>query len=122
LAAWILEKWLTWSDPATRPALAADDLLTNVMIYWVTQTIGSSVRLYRPETAAPLGPEDRIDVQTSVLLPNEPDLPVPPRRWLRRAYPRLERAVTVERGGHFLALENPEVFVREVRVAFRPYR
>jgi hypothetical protein len=62
--------------------------------------------LYRAERAVPLGPEDRIDVPTSVLSPDEPHLPVPPETWLRRAYPRLERAVTVERGGHFAPTGN----------------
>jgi pimeloyl-ACP methyl ester carboxylesterase len=80
LAAWILEKWLTWSDPATRDRLSPDDLLTNVMIYWLTQTIGSSMRLYTPATAAGLGPGGAITTATSVLIPHEPHLPVPPEK------------------------------------------
>jgi pimeloyl-ACP methyl ester carboxylesterase len=121
LAAWIAEKWLTWSDPATRANLEDDDLLTTVMIYWVTQTIGSSVRLYAVEPR-PMGPDDWSRVPTSVLVPNEPKLPAPPESWLRRGYPDLARVVHVDAGGHFLAAENPERFVHEVRAAFRPYR
>jgi pimeloyl-ACP methyl ester carboxylesterase len=119
LAAWILEKCLTWSDPATRGRLSPDDLLTTVMIYWITQTIGSSMRLYAVDSAPP---GEVVAVPASVVVTREPELPVPSEAWLRRAYPRLTRLTTVEEGGHFLAQEAPERFVAEVREAFRPYR
>jgi pimeloyl-ACP methyl ester carboxylesterase len=121
LAAWILEKFLTWSDPATRGRLSADDLLTNVMIYWATRTIGSSMRLYTVDSA-PLGPDGVVSVPASILLTKEPEIPVPPESWLRQAYPRLTRVARVDEGGHFLALESPQVFAAEARTAFRPYR
>jgi pimeloyl-ACP methyl ester carboxylesterase len=119
LAAWILEKFLTWSDPATRGKLAADDLLTNVMIYWATRTIGSTMRLYTVDSGPPGGV---VSVPASILITREPELPVPPESWLRQAYPRLTRIKRVDEGGHFLALEAPEVFAAEVRTAFRAYR
>jgi pimeloyl-ACP methyl ester carboxylesterase len=120
LAGWILEKFLTWSDPATRDRLSADDLLTTVMIYWITETISTSMRRYAlPYT--PLKPTEAVLAPTSVLLPHEPKLPVPPESWLRRAYPNLTRHVVVDKGGHFLALESPERFVAEIRAAFSPY-
>jgi pimeloyl-ACP methyl ester carboxylesterase len=122
LAAWILEKWLTWSDPATRAELGPDELLTNVMIYWLTETIGSSMRWYVPAAEPPLGRGEAITAPASVLNPHEPHLPVPPESWLRRAYPGMERYVVLDRGGHFLASENPHRFVAEIREAFRPYR
>jgi len=122
LAAWILEKFLTWSDPATRERLHADDLITTVMIYWATQTIGSSIRLYEPSSAPPPGPGDLITVPASVLVTREPNLPIPPESWLRRAYPNLTRLVPLDQGGHFLALESPDRFVTEIRDAFRPHR
>jgi len=122
LAAWILEKWLTWSDPATRDRLSPDGLLTNVMIYWLTQTIGSSMRFYVPATEPPLGPGEAITAPASVLIPHEPHLPVPPESWLRRAYPGMKRLVVLDRGGHFLASEDPHRFAAEIREAFRPYR
>jgi len=122
LAAWILEKWLTWSDPATRDRLSPDELLTNVMIYWLTETIGSSMRYYVPATEPPLGPGEAITAPASVLIPHEPHLPVPPESWLRRAYPAMERFVVLERGGHFLASEDPHRLVAEIRQTFRPYR
>jgi pimeloyl-ACP methyl ester carboxylesterase len=122
LAAWILEKFLTWSDPATRSGLHADDLITTVMIYWATQTIGSSIRLYTPSSAPSPGPGDLITAPASVLATHEPHLPIPPQSWLFRAYPNLTRHVTLDEGGHFLALESPERFTTEIRDAFRPYR
>jgi pimeloyl-ACP methyl ester carboxylesterase len=121
LAAWILEKFLTWSDPATRGAMSADDLITTVMIYWVTRSFGTSLRLYA-DGSAPVGPGDVVGVPASVIVPNEPALPEPPDSWLRRGYPALTRVRRLEEGGHFLALESPERFVAEVREAFRPYR
>jgi pimeloyl-ACP methyl ester carboxylesterase len=121
LAAWILEKWLTWSDPATRDRLSPDELLTNVMIYWLTETIGSSMRFYVPATEPPLRPGEAITAPASVLIPHE-HLPVPPESWLRRAYPGMERFVVLDRGGHFLASEDPHRFVAEIRETFRPHR
>jgi pimeloyl-ACP methyl ester carboxylesterase len=120
LATWILEKFLTWSDPVTRSRMSAADLLTTVMIYWVTETIASSVRLYA--TAAPLGPTDVVGVPTSVVVPREPRLPAPPESWLRRLFPQLTEVVHVGEGGHFLALENPDWLVAEIRQVFRPLR
>jgi len=102
--------------------VSPDELLTNVMIYWLTQTIGSSVRYYVPATAAPLNPGEAITAQTTVLIPHEPHLAVPPESWLRRAYPAMERFVVLDRGGHFLASEDPHRFVAEIRETFRPYR
>jgi pimeloyl-ACP methyl ester carboxylesterase len=120
LAAWILEKWLTWTDPATRARVDADTLLTNVMLYWLTDTGPSSTRLYALSSTP--GPDDIIRVPASVLVPNEPRLPIPPESWLRRAYPHLTRVAHAAQGGHFLAAENPELFAAELRNAFRPFR
>jgi hypothetical protein len=116
LATWILEKWLTWSDPATRDHLSDDHLIGTVMLYWVTETIGSADRLYTPATAEPL--TARITVPTSVVLPHEPNLPVPPESWLRRAYADLRRYQVLDRGGHFWAAETPDAFAAEMREAF----
>ena len=119
LAAWILEKFLTWSDPATR-GFSDEDLLTTVMIYWYTQTIGSSVRHYALHDGVRDEPRP-VPVPASVLVPNEPDLPAPPESGLRRAYPQLYRHRRLDRGGHFLALEAPETFVAEIIAAFADY-
>ena len=120
LAAWILEKWLTWTDPATRDNVSADTMLTNVTLYWLTETGPSSTRLYAIYNPPALG--DVVAVPASVLAPHEPKLPIPPESWLRRSYPQLTRWAQVEAGGHFLAAENPELFAAELRNAFRQYR
>jgi pimeloyl-ACP methyl ester carboxylesterase len=117
LAAWILEKWLTWSDPATRGQLRDDDLLSTVTLYWVTRTIGSSVRLYA--LATPATSSDVVTVPASVLVSREPDLPEPPLALLHRGYADLRRVKHVDAGGHFLAAEAPETFVAEIVAAFR---
>jgi len=121
LAAWILEKFLTWSDPLTRDELSADDLLSTVMIYWCTQTIASSMRRYAIPYSPPAAGQ-HVLAPTSVLAPHEPKLPVPPLSWLRRGYADLRRYVRIEPGGHFLALESPTRFVDEIRTAFQPFR
>ena len=121
LAAWIVEKFLTWSDPATRERLDHDTLITNVMIYWVTETIASSVRLYALPRGT-LGPGDAVRAPAAVIVPNEPRLSRPPDSWLRRGYADLRRVVRIERGGHFLALESPARLVDEIRTTFRPFR
>ncbi len=82
----------------------------------MTQTIGSADRLYTPATAEPL--TSAITVPASVLMPHEPDLPVPPESWLRRTYTDLRRYRVLERGGLFWAAETPDQFAAEIRRAF----
>jgi len=125
LAAWIIEKFRAWSDCGgnVESRLPKDELLTNVMIYWVTGCIGSSVRLYaeaRPALGPPLGPGERIEVPTAFArFPAE--LTRPPREWVERAY-NLHRWSEFPRGGHFAALEEPELLVKDLRAFFRPLR
>ena len=66
----MLEKFLSWSDPATRARITADDLLSTVTLYWVTGSIGSSARLYA--TRASVREPVVVPVPTSVLVPHEP--------------------------------------------------
>ena len=128
LAAWILEKWWRWSDCAdeqgTRDLLRVytrDELLTTVMIYWVTRTIGPSLRLYRESfgPGAVIAPPHRIDVPTGLSLFRDPN--APPRE-LTEPWYDLRHYTVNEPGGHFPALENPDAVVRELREFFRPLR
>ena len=120
LASWIVEKFHFWSDLRGASVLDAygDALLDNVMIYWATQTIGSSMRLYyesrrRPR---PFAATDRVRVPTSVLvLPK--DLEQPPREWAERFYD-VVRYTVLDRGGHFPALEVPDAYLADLRAAF----
>jgi pimeloyl-ACP methyl ester carboxylesterase len=124
LAAWIVEKFRAWTDCGgdVTSVLSMDELLTNIMIYWVSGSIGSSTRLYyeNPLDGWRLGVGERIEVPTAyALLPGE--ISQPPREWVERIY-RLERWTEYERGGHFAALEQPVALVRDLREFFAPLR
>ncbi|HKO55828.1 MAG TPA: epoxide hydrolase [Thermoanaerobaculia bacterium] len=110
LAAWILEKFREWADPASQ--LSVDHLLTNITIYWATETIHSSIRLYRESAATPLR-DVRVDVPTAVAhFPLE--APFPPRSYIERGYD-LRRFTEQSAGGHFAALEQPELLAKDIR-------
>ncbi len=112
LAAWIVEKFREWADPASE--LPIDDLLANVTIYWVTRTIGSSMRLYLESAATPLAfaPGERLAVPAAIArFPFE--APFPPRAWVERVYD-VRRWTEMPRGGHFAALETPDLLAADV--------
>jgi pimeloyl-ACP methyl ester carboxylesterase len=124
LAAWILEKFRTWSDCAGDPehVFSKDELLTNIMIYWITQTISSSTRLYWEGREQPL----RLSVAHSVkppvavaLFPKE--IPMPPRELAERGY-NIARWTEMPVGGHFAAMEQPELLADDLREFFRSFR
>jgi pimeloyl-ACP methyl ester carboxylesterase len=124
LAGWIVEKFRTWSDCGgqVERRFTKDELLTNVMIYWTTQTINSSTRLYCESMRAGLfGPAGRrVEVPTGcAIFPRE--IIRPPRRWAEAAFD-LRRWSVFESGGHFAALEEPEALVEDVRAFFRELR
>ena len=124
LAGWIVEKWRAWSDCGgdVERSFTRDELLTNVMIYWLTGSIGSSMQYYWAHRHAPpvaLRPE-RIEVPTGVaLFPKE--VMRPPRSAVERKY-ALTRWTEMSRGGHFPALEAPEDLTFELRAFFRGIR
>jgi len=123
LAAWLVEKFRAWSDCAgdVERRFSKDELLTTVMIYWVTETITSSVRLYYENShLPPLTPEQRIDVPAGVAIFPK-DLALPPRAWAERSL-RVERWTEMPRGGHFAAMEEPALLVEDLRAFFRPLR
>src|SRR5262245_22090504 len=120
LLSWIVEKFRAWSDCDGAPenAFTRDQLITNVMLYWLTGTITSSTRLYwELRRAAEPGPR-RIDVPTGVArYPKEPIRF--PRPWVERQY-NVTHRVEMPRGGHFAAMEQPELFADDVRAFFGP--
>ncbi len=125
LAAWIVEKLRSWSDCGPDGDLASaysnDEILTNVMIYWLTETIGSSMRMYHANAALP--PEQlarRVEVPGGFSL-FRGDILTPPRAWLDRSANTV-RVTEPERGGHFAAFEQPARYAEELRDFFRPYR
>ncbi len=124
LAAWIIEKFRTWSDCSgdVESIFTRDELLTNVMIYWATQTIHSSTRLYYETREHPfqLSPTHRVKPPVAVaLFPKE--IAMPPRALAERGY-NVVRWTAMPRGGHFAAMEEPELFAQDLREFFRPLR
>lgn len=124
LAAWILEKFQAWSDchGQLEQAISRDDLLTNISIYWFTETIGSSFRLYLESRLRPMQfqPGQRVLPPLGVAqFPAE--LPMPPRTWVERVY-NVQRWTLMPKGGHFAALEQPQALAEEIRAFFRPLR
>jgi pimeloyl-ACP methyl ester carboxylesterase len=127
LAAWIVEKFREWSDCGgdVESRFTKDELLTNITIYWVSDTINSSMRRYyeaRHLTSRYLlGPGERIDTPTGIaMFPGERDLIVP-REFAERCY-NIQRWTEMPRGGHFPALEEPVLLVEELRTFFHSYR
>lgn len=124
LAGWIVEKFRAWSDcdGDVERSFTKDQLLTNIMIYWVTGCINSSTRLYYENRHAPWGlaPGEKIVVPTGyAAFPHE--LTKPPESWVARAV-NLTRYTTMPRGGHFAAMEEPELLIDDIRAFFRPLR
>ena len=124
LLAWIVEKFRTWSDCDGHPenCFTKDQLITNVMLYWVTQTSASSARLYweTRHSGALTDPLPFIDQPTGIArYPKEPLRW--PRSWIERKY-NVTHWVTMPRGGHFAAMEQPELFVDDLRMFFRSCR
>jgi pimeloyl-ACP methyl ester carboxylesterase len=120
-AMWIYEKFHGWMDCAGDPetVLSADEILDAVSMYWLTNAGASSARLYW-ESFFRTG---RVTVDLPVgfsLFPKE--IFRSPRHWAAESFSDIVHWREVERGGHFAALEQPEIFVRELRDCFRPFR
>ncbi len=121
LAAWIVEKFRAWSDCSgdVERCFSKDQLLTNISIYWFTETINSSIRLYYEERRRPWRLEvgERIEVATGfAAFPKE--ILRPPRSWVERLY-NLKRWSVMSAGGHFAAMEQPRALAGEIQAFFR---
>ena len=124
LCAWIVEKYRTWSDchGDVESRFTKDELLTTVTIYWVTQSINSSARLYYETLHKPweFAQGERINVPVGVaIFPAENSRP--PREWAERSY-NVTQWTVMPSGGHFAALEEPELLVEDMRNHFRSIR
>ncbi len=125
LAGWIVEKFRAWSDcdGEIEKSYTKDELLTNLMIYWVTGTISSSVRFYHEDSlqsAPQLSTGQYIEVPAGVATFPK-DLTYPPRE-LGERFLRVARWTEMPRGGHFAALEVPELLVEDIRSFLHPLR
>lgn len=123
LLAWMAEKFMTWSDSSGgQPGIGRDTLLTNVTLYWLTGCIGSSFRQYVEGSKRPIAlpPGTRVRPPLGVaLFPGE--LPMPPQTWVQRGYD-VKRWTAMPAGGHFAALEQPELLAKDIRAFFKPMR
>jgi pimeloyl-ACP methyl ester carboxylesterase len=121
MAAWIVEKVRKWSncDGELERRFTKDELLTNLTVYWATETINSSIRLYY-ETAHNPGKCGRSEVPTAMLMAPKDMFPTP-REWAERTT-RIDRWRETERGGHFLEWEEPELVAEDLREFFRSFR
>lgn len=124
LAAWILEKFHGWSDleeDDLTSVYSMEQLITNVMIYAVTRTIHTSTWFYYsmshdPSNFMPSG--DKMEKPVGFAIPKADISLWPPRSHVEKAYKDIRRWTEVDRGGHFLAMEQPDIYVEEVRRFF----
>ena len=123
LAAWILEKWRSWADTggSLEGRFSRDFLLTLVTLYWVTETVTTSMRDYFDNRwhGISLGPNDFVRVPTGIAnfmtqLIFEGD---PPREWAERLYD-VRQWTPMPRGGHFAPAEEPERLARDLATFF----
>src|SRR4051812_13218703 len=119
--AWILEKFWAWTDCDGDPesVLTRDELLDNVMLYWVTNSATSSARIYWESFGRGRSMQVRVPVGVAVY-PKEIVTPV--RSWMEADYPNICHWSEQPRGGHFAAFEQPQLFVEDVRACFRQFR
>jgi pimeloyl-ACP methyl ester carboxylesterase len=125
LAGWILEKWRSWADSRGNldERFSRDFLLTTVTLYWVTQTITSSMRDYfdndNRRFRVTLGPHEFVNVPTgiAVFANTFVDEGTPPREWAERLY-NVRRWTAMPSGGHFAPVEEPELLARDIAAFF----
>jgi epoxide hydrolase len=129
LCAWLVDKFHAWTDCDGHPenAVTRDELLDNLMLYWLPRTGASSARLYWEsirqvnDWISGEGALEPIDVPTGCsIFPKE--IQRPSRRWAERRFPDIRHWNELDRGGHFAAFEQPELFVDEVRTFFGQLR
>jgi epoxide hydrolase len=124
LCAWIIEKFWAWTDCDGHPenALTRDELLDNLMLYWLPGTGASSARLYwesirQVNEWISGSASDTVNVPTGCsIFPKE--LQRPSRRWAEKRFRDIRHWNELDRGGHFAAFEQPELFVEELRAFF----
>jgi len=124
LAGWILEKFREWSDCGgdVFSCFTRDELLTNVTLYWMTGTIGSSFQIYYESRRAPLHLREGDFVRPPCGVAQFPkEIFFPPRTWVERGY-NVQRWTKMPRGGHFAAAEEPELLAEDIRAFFRGLR
>ncbi|GAA3534489.1 epoxide hydrolase [Amycolatopsis ultiminotia] len=121
-AAWIYEKFQSKTDNhgLAEDVLSMDDMLDVISLYWFTNSAASSGRIYWENKSGTLaGPKLTLPVAVTVF---PKDIPLPPRSWIEDTYSNLIHYGEADKGGHFAALEQPEILVREIRTGLRTLR
>jgi microsomal epoxide hydrolase len=125
LAAWIVKKLRSWSDCAgnIETRFTKDELLTGTTLYWVTETFGSSVRLYYDSVhfSPTIGPDTKMHVPAAIALTTE-EVNRVPRERAERTYANIQQWTEFRRGGHFMAHEEPLLLAEDLRMFFRRFR
>jgi pimeloyl-ACP methyl ester carboxylesterase len=122
LAAWFYDKFADWTYSGGEPerSLSRDAMLDDITLYWLTKTATSGARLYWENNANNFNAVDVSLPAAITVFPGE--IYQAPRSWAERAYHNLIYFNKVDRGGHFAAWEEPELFASELRAAFRSLR
>jgi pimeloyl-ACP methyl ester carboxylesterase len=122
LAAWFYDKFADWTDSGGDPerSLTRDEMLDDISLYWFTGTAASSARLYWENNANNFNAVDILIPAAITVFPGE--IYRAPRTWALRAYHNLIYFSQVDKGGHFPAWEEPELFAAEIQAAFRRLR
>jgi pimeloyl-ACP methyl ester carboxylesterase len=121
-AAWIYEKFQSKTDNhgLAEDALSIDDMLDAISLYWFTNSAASSARIYWENKSLTFaGPKLTLPVAVTVF---PRDIPLLPRSWIEDAYNNLIHYAEADKGGHFAALEQPEILVHEIRTGLRTLR
>jgi pimeloyl-ACP methyl ester carboxylesterase len=124
LAAWIISKFRDWADcdGDVEQRFTKDELLANVTLYWMTQTVHSSFRLYYETKKAPVCFQKDEFVRVPCAIARFPkEAPFPPREWIERGY-NIQRWTDMPRGGHFAAAEEPELLAEDIQAFFGALR
>jgi pimeloyl-ACP methyl ester carboxylesterase len=124
LAAWIVEKFRTWSDcnGDVERVFPMDELLTDISIYWFGRMLDASFRIYKENRHQPLTFDAPERVETPLGVAAFPrELPTPPRSWVERVF-NVQRWTPMPKGGHFAAMEQPTLLAEDIRAFFRPFR
>lgn len=126
-AAWMYDKFAAWTFSGGNPerSLTRDEMLDDITLYWLTNSATSSAQLYWENNTNNFNAAEQMTGQIKVpvgvtVFPGE--LYQAPRTWAERAYPRLTYFNKVDKGGHFAAWEEPQLFAQELRAAFRSLR
>jgi pimeloyl-ACP methyl ester carboxylesterase len=117
LAAWIIDKFRSWSDcdGDVDRRFTPQELLTTISLYWFTRSMPTAIRIYREGRQRPLkfGAGERVDAPVAVAH-FQREIPIPPRTYVERGY-NVVRWTEFDRGGHFAALEEPVALAEDIR-------